>query len=186
MENKCSNLYFILFYTFAFSIEILNPKIQMKQTFNFLLMLVMVATVLSCKKSEPELTPAQKIVGKYNLTASTGTTGSITKDYLLTRPACAADDISEFATDGKFIISEGATSCTPPRSFSSSSTYALSPDAKTLTITSTNNSTGVVRTEIYTVEELTNSILKVAGDSPQTDPNGTPIVVRINATFTKI
>ena len=58
--------YFILFYTFAFSILNFHskPKIQMKQTFNFLLMLVMVATVLSCKKKDPELTPAQKIVGK--------------------------------------------------------------------------------------------------------------------------
>ena len=146
----------------------------------------MVATVLSCKKSEPELTPAQKIVGKYNLTASTGTTGSITKDYLLTRPACAADDISEFATDGKFIISEGATSCTPPRTFGVSRTYVLSPDAKTLTITSTNNSNGVVRTDIYTVGELTGSILKLSISITENGPNGTIIPVMISLTLTKI
>ncbi len=186
MENKCSNLYFILFYTFAFSIQTLNQKIQMKQTFNFLLMLVMVATVLSCKKKDVELTPAQKIVGKYKFTASSSISNGITRDNLSGRPVCVADDISEFTTDGKLIDSEGATSCTPPRSFGASRTYVLSPDGKALTVTSTDNSSGVVRSDIYTVEELTDSILKVTITITENIQNGGTITVKVNSTLTKI
>ena len=160
----------------------------MKQTFNFLLMLVMVASVLSCKKSEPTPapTPAQKIVGKYTFTTNTSTKNGVVKDNLAGRPACATDDISEFTTDGKLIDSEGATSCTPPRSFGVSRTYVLSPDGKALTITSTDSSNGTVRSEIYTVEELTSSMLKLSITITENDQNGGTITVKVNFTLTKI
>ncbi len=157
----------------------------MKQTFNFLLMLVMVASVLSCKKSEPTPapTPAQKIVGKYKITAATSTTNGVVKDDLASRPACAADDIREFTTDGKFIRSEGATSCTPPSSTVTAS-YALSADGKTLTLTGTSSS-GVTETEIYTVVELTDSILKITFTRTEINA-GVTTTATFNTTLTKV
>ena len=181
--------YFILFYTFAFSILNLNskPKIQMKQTFNFLLMLVIIATVLSCKKSEPapELTPAQKIVGKYKRTAATSSSGGVSRDLLATRPACAADDVTEFMADGKVLNSEGASSCTPAR-VTTTDAYTLSADGKTLTLPIIAN--GITVSAAFTVEELTVSVLRcyTIFTDPTGAPNGTSITVRSDFTLTKI
>ena len=183
-----SLFYFILFYTFAFSILNFNskPKIQMKQTFNFLLMLVMVATVLSCKKTEPapELTPAQKIVGKYKLTAQVNIANGITRDVLANSPACSLDDISEFTTDGKFVESEGATSCVFARD-TETRPYVLSTDGKTLTITYITG-TGATINTIYTVVELSSSVLKLSFAFTQPDLAGGTTNVISNFTYTKI
>ena len=156
----------------------------MKKTLNFLMMLVMVAFVFSCSKKDVELTPAQKLVGKYKLTAGTSVAGAITKDLLLNRPACSADDIVEFIADGKSTVSEGATSCTPPRA-TQNATYTLSSDGKTLTFISVGSS-GNTNTEVYTVEELTGTVLKISVTFPSTDPSGTPITVKSTVTYTKI
>ncbi len=171
----------------------------MKQTFNFLLMLVMVASVLSCKKSEPEPTPAQKIVGKYTLTAqskviTTLATGAVetTPDNLINRPACAADDITEFTADGKVLFTQGAIIC--PSSAPASVTvitYILSADAKTVTLTFTNPSFPT-DTQILTIVELTGSVLRFTSPfiAETTSTNGgsettTKTGVR-NTTLTKI
>ncbi len=236
----------------------------MKQTFNFLLMLVMVASVLSCKKKDPEplaaftftpdtgrspitvtftntsvnadtyawdfgggapasteknpivnfttggtfiitltatgaggttkvtknitllrpFTVAEKIVGKYLLTASTRTVNGVTENQLLNRPACEADDITEFTTDGKFISSDGATACTPPRTFGLPGSYVISADGKTLTFTFTNSS-GVTSVETYTVVELTSSVLKLSFTRTETNGGVTTTAI-FNFTLTKI
>ncbi len=151
----------------------------MKKTLSFLLMLVMVATVFSCKKKDPELTPAQKIVGKYKNTASTSTISGVTTNDLDGRPACQADDISEFTSDGKLLFSEGATSCTPPNTFAGTGTYILSADGKSITITFTDGSSS--DTQVYTVQELTGAILKLS-----TSFTFAGITATSNITLTKI
>ncbi len=177
--------YFILFYTFAFSILNFHskPKIQMKQTFNFLLMLVMVATVLSCKKTEPtpELTPAQKIVGKYKMTVNTATINGVVTNRLAGRPTCELDNITEFTTDGKYIDSEGATSCTPARN-TETLFYTVSVDGKTLTLTDV----GRTGSSIYAIVELTDTLLKQSITYNYIDRAGVATVEKQDFTFTKI
>ena len=156
----------------------------MKQTFDFLLMLVMVATVLSCKKSEPELTPAQKIVGKYKVTANTSTENGVVEDNLIGRKACQADDITEFTTDGKILDSEGATACTPPRGLSQPIPYSISADGKTLTLTFTSSS-GVVEKEDFVISALTGTILAFGNTRTETNA-GVTTTRSFSVTFTKI
>ena len=124
------------------------------------------------------------IVGKYTLTASTRTRDGVVENNLTGRDACRADDISEFTTDGKLIESEGATACTPPRTFGLPAPYSISADGKTLTITLTDNS-GVVRTELYTIEEFINSALKLSITRTGTNA-GVTTTATFNFTLTKI
>ncbi len=188
--------YFILFYTFVFDIQTLNQKIQMKQIFNFLLMLVIVASVLSCKKNEPA--PVKKIVGKYKMTVNTSTitavaSGAITTDNNLVRyPTCTNDDTKEYTSDGKLTFNDGAVLCPlPVLRPGVTATYVLSADEKTLTETYTNGTTS--QTNVLTVVELTNTILRTTSKSyvylSATDNNGVETVVANavdNITFTKI
>ncbi len=155
----------------------------MKQTLNFLLMLVMVASVFSCKKKDVELTPAQKIVGKYKVTANTTTINSVVENNLTNEPACYTDNIWEFTTNFKTIISEGATSCPTPRPTQTVS-YALASDGKTLTFTGTNTS-GTNFTEAYIVQELTSAVLKISLTRTYVDL-GVTITAKNDLTLTKI
>lgn len=204
MKNICSNLYFILFCfilfcIFAFDIQILNQKsknpIQMKQTFNFLLMLVMVATVFSCKKKQDVL---PKIVGKYKMTVNTSTittvaSGAITTDNNLVRyPTCTNDDTQEYTSDGKLTFNDGAVLCPLPVLVAGvTATYVLSADEKTLTETYTKGTFS--ETNVLTVVELTDTILRTTSKSyvylSSIDNNGVETIVANavdNITLTKI
>ncbi len=155
----------------------------MKQTLNFLLILVMVATVFSCKKSDPELTPAQKIVGKYKITANTTTINNVVENNLTDEPACYTDNVWEFTTDFKTIISEGATSCPTP-SQTQTVSYVLASDGKTLTFTGTNGM-GNTFSEIYIVPELTSAVLKISRTDTYVDL-GVTTTAKNDVTLTKI
>ncbi len=129
----------------------------MKKTLNFLLMLVMVATALSCTKKDAE--PVKKIVGKYKMTASSSTYGRTggaftTIDTFTDDPACRKDDVIEYTTDNKLIFSEGATSCTPPTA-TLSINYELSADEKKLQYVYP------LGKQEWTVLELTGNVLKI-------------------------
>lgn len=95
----------------------------------------MLVTVFSCSKKDatPSLTPTQMIIGKYLLTAQTTTENGVIKNELLSRLACAADDVVEFTADGKIIYTSGATKCDPTE-ISYSGTYTLSNGGKWLNL----------------------------------------------------
>ena len=65
--------------------------------------------------------------------------------------ACSQDDCSNFNTDKTFTVDEGSTKCDPDDPQSTSGTWLLSEDGKTLTITEDNVSLP------FTVTELSSS-----------------------------
>ncbi len=65
--------------------------------------------------------------------------------------ACILDDCTSYTDDGKVNFDEGATKCDPSDPQTSSGTYSLSDDGKTLTVTQL----GV--TTPFTLEDLTSS-----------------------------
>jgi hypothetical protein len=70
--------------------------------------------------------------------------------------SCTADDCTSFTTDGKTSTDEGATKCEPTDPQSSTGTYVLSEDGKTLTVTEDGFSLPFV------VEELTSKKLVIS------------------------
>lgn len=139
----------------------------MKKSLNFLLMLLMVATVFTaCKKDDPAPTPAQLIVGKWKVVTFTVTSGSVT----VAAPACEMDNITEFTAGGSIIDTEN-TKCDPSDPATSTQTYSLSTDGKILTV-----GTGTAN-----VGELTSTSLKFSSTQVR---NG--VVVTFNIAFTKI
>ena len=63
--------------------------------------------------------------------------------------SCSKDDCTSFTSDGKFSFDEGATKCDPGDPQTSSGTFSLTEDGKTLVMTDNQLSLP------FTVEELT-------------------------------
>ena len=119
----------------------------MKKSLNFLLVLLTVATVFTaCKKDDPAPTPAQLIVGKWKIVTYTATSGAVT----VAAPACEMDNTTEFTAGGSAIETEN-TKCNTSDPATSTLTYSISTDGKTLTL-----GTGTA-----SVGELTSTSLKI-------------------------
>lgn len=98
-------------------------------------MLVAVAILGACKKDTATTTctlSSTSIVGTYKLTAMTNKVNDATPavDLYASFDACQKDDLYAFNNGGTYVISEGATSCTPTNA--SSGTWTLSGTTFTL------------------------------------------------------
>ncbi len=125
-----------------------------KITQTLLLLLVLIASVSSCKKSSdstPAVAPAVAIIGKWKIVSAQSVFAGITEDEL---DDCEKDDVLEFFTGTKVVKSNGATKCDASELASETSTYNLSADGKTL----------VLDNETSTVVELSSSRLVLRQD----------------------
>ena len=104
-----------------------------KITQTLLLLLVLVASVSSCKKSsDPAVAPAVAIIGKWKaVSASVSFLGQESNSPI---DACAADDITEFFTSPKVTVTDGALKCDPSDPAVTNGSYTLSADGKTLVL----------------------------------------------------
>ena len=119
-------------------------------TQTLLLLLVLVASVSSCKKKEDAVVaPAVAIIGKWKLVSIALTVAGQTVNQPL--EDCQKDDILEFFTSPKATLTNGALKCDPADLAVQNSTYSLSADGKTLTIDG----------EVQTVTELSSSTMKL-------------------------
>lgn len=118
-----------------------------------LLLLVLVASVSSCKKSsDPAVAPAVAIIGKWKaVSASVSFLGQESNSPI---QACEADNITEFFTSPKVTVTEGALKCDPSDPAVTNGSYTLSADGKTLTLDGFNQ----------TVVELSSSTMKLRID----------------------
>jgi Tol biopolymer transport system component len=90
----------------------------------------------SCKKNDA---PVNSIVGKWKTTGYTYDG----KDLYGTLRACETDNIITFTSDQKVIVDEGPTKCDPSDPQTTSGTYLLSNDNKTVTISQDGSSSTV-------------------------------------------
>lgn len=121
-----------------------------KITQTLLLLLVLVASVSSCKKSsDPAVAPAVAIIGKWKTVSASATFLGQTSNSPI--DACDADNITEFFTSPKVTITDGALKCNSSDPAVQNSNYTLSADGKTLTIDG----------EVQTVVELSSSTMKL-------------------------
>ena len=98
-------------------------------------------------------------------------TGTQITDLYAQFDACDKDDITTFSANGTFVSDEGATKCDPSDPQTTSGTWLLSADEKTITIDG----------ESWTISELSKSTLRVT--YPWVD-NSSGITYTWTATFT--
>jgi len=128
----------------------------MKRITYFVLMLMLASVVFSCKKKDPEPSPAQKILGKWKMLSGSTTIGGQTEPA----PACQLDDITEFKTGDVFVIDEGPTKCDPTDPQTSTGSYTLNSAGTILNIN--DPSVGAVAFEVL---ELTSTKLRIRANN---------------------
>jgi Lipocalin-like domain len=124
-------------------------KIFMKNlsVLSFALVVCGVFVFSSCKKDD---SPQDLLSGPGCWkTVKSETRSSSTDAWTDSSEACSTDDCSSFTSDGKYSFDEGATKCDASDDQTSSGTYVLSEDGKTMTLTQD----GLSFT--FSVEELT-------------------------------
>ena len=90
----------------------------------------------ACKKNQTNTTTcnldAAGITGSFNLTSFLvkSSSSSPEVDYVLYYNACQKDDIYSFNADGTYVVSEGATSCSPTNA--STQSWSLSNTSLTI------------------------------------------------------
>lgn len=137
----------------------MKHKQQIMKTRIILLALVATFTITtfsSCKKDEHNPTPSPAPTKTDKLAAKSWYLQSMTTngiDYMSYMDACERDNITNFKTDGTYVIDEGYTKCVPS-----------DPQTTTGVWEFVENDTKMVvdKSDILTVDELTDSTLKVS------------------------
>ena len=120
-----------------------------------LLALVVAVSFSSCKKDEATKSKTELLTGT---TWKVGKSTALGIDVTPTQ-ACSKDDITNFSTDKKMTVKEGATKCSSSDpDLISQGTWAFSSDEKQLTITEDGDAT------TYTIKSLTSSECKLSID----------------------
>ena len=106
----------------------------MKKSYQIFLVLLVVAFASSCKKSNNEVTPQQRILGKWRVTAQVSVLAGLTSDDYASLPECERDNYKEFRSGGVYLEDEGATKCDPSDPQETTATWTISSDGRTLSI----------------------------------------------------
>lgn len=110
-------------------------------------------SLVSCKKDD-DPTKKEMLTGKnWKLTGWTidPALPVIGSNFYNQLDACSKDDLTNFATDGKVTFDEGATKCQVSAPQTTTGTWALSTDEKTVSVTSDGETTSI------TIVSLTSS-----------------------------
>lgn len=110
-------------------------------------------SLVSCKKDD-DPTKKEMLTGKnWKLTGWTidPALPVIGSNFYNQLNACFKDDLTKFSTDGKITFDEGATKCQVSDPQTTTGTWALSTDEKTVSITSDGETTS------YTIVSLSSS-----------------------------
>lgn len=123
---------------------------------HYLILLGLALSFASCKKDD-DPTKKEMLVGKnWVMTAATidpslPVGGGTTNNLYNQLPACVKDDITRLSDDGKATFDEGATKCVVSAPQTTTGTWALSLDEKTVSITEDGETTST------TIKSLTSS-----------------------------
>ncbi len=144
-----------------------------------LLLALIMAGAVSCKKKKSDPSPQERILGKWKITAFTAVSSAnpgIIVDYYAIMDNCAKDNFYEYRSGGVLIEDEGPTKCSSSDPQQTTGSYTLSADGKTLTWTQASESI------TFEVLELSNTTKKLK--STENDDSGNQITFQI--TFTKM
>jgi hypothetical protein len=130
-------------------------KIQIR-TFFIVLLSGLILAGTSCSKDEDEKTNKDLLVGKnWKMTALTINPAVFgVTDFYSVLPACTADDLTKFNSDGTVNFDEGASKCESGDPQTTYGTWSLNSDQTVISVTSDG------LTEAYTISELTETVLK--------------------------
>jgi hypothetical protein len=131
---------------------------KMKKTF---LLVCAIAVFASCKKNDDdtEVTldiSVTNIVGSYKIASVTLLAGGTSRDVLNDNTffeACERDDVTAFASNGTYTITDAGVVCTPPTT--DNGAYSVNVTTKTITIDG----------EVMKIESLTNKKIVVSKTS---------------------
>jgi Lipocalin-like domain len=110
----------------------------------------------ACKKDEKDHLTSTGCWKQVKSESKDLTTGAWTEDVI---DACDKDDCLSFSDDGKTTFDEGATKCDPDDPQTSSGTWSLSDDKKTLTVVDP-----VIGGFAFAVSELSKDKMVVTGN----------------------
>ncbi len=131
----------------------------MKNVLKFGLMAIAACSILftACKKDDKSAADIMT-TGSWKTTKDESKLTTETTWTANAIDACTADDFTTYAKSGSFTFDEGATKCDPTDDQSTTGTWALSSDEKTLTLT--DSGFGIA----FTVESISESkiVLSVA------------------------
>lgn len=122
------------------------------KNFPKIILFVIVSTILVIFACTKEPAPSEIIAStswKLTKTESKISTGTFWGEKAV--ESCEADDVYNFSANGTYTTDEGPTKCDPLDDQSTSGTWVLTTDGKTLTITAGGFGAS------YTLEELTNA-----------------------------
>lgn len=130
----------------------------MKKITYFALMLMLASLVFSCKKKDPEPTPQQKVTGNWRLTFARITVDGVSENG----QPCELDNTFNFQASGAFTIDEGATKCDPSDPQTSTGTWSITADGKTMNINDSNSGGISVAFEVL---ELTSKVMRIKANN---------------------
>lgn len=101
-----------------------------------LLLALLMAGAVSCKKKKSDPSPQERILGKWKITAFTmvsSTSPGTIFDYYALMDNCLKDNFYEYRNGGVLIQDEGPTKCSSSDPQQTTGSYTLSADGRTLT-----------------------------------------------------